>query len=456
MSTDDRAEQAGPQQLAENSKAQLNDLVTNVASALDDHCRCSFIEEARSASGADAFSTAVIKFFQSQVRHATVFVSAFVSNQESLRHCLDVLEIVRDRLRLSLPNYRDYIRSRYGEREATDFQYQATLAIEAAFSESKSQARWTLFRLESKSPGAAGLKSTEQMGMAAHAAVEHDVPHLTDLTDSRKIDQNTSIISSATAHKKANETERNLTLANQWLGPNPYSSGEELYQIFEDARFRVEEELSLLDSKFVTTDLQKVSVPEYVSRFVGFLMEKFNIATKWALHGIVWSREGALFFINRYDSMAAGWIDVVAESPSSMPDAVRQEIVHNLKLELRIGKSHWKAEALKRARAVAEAIRDREAHGKEANQDRHNVRSQSNATFDTSTVALNSRHDRKGDHSLLAGKEHVAKETALRYLGIGERQLEQLSKDGVLIKKGQRMNARYEVSSLEKYLPPNK
>jgi hypothetical protein len=61
---------------------------------------------------------------------------------------------------------------------------------------------------------------------------------------------------------------------------------------------------------------------------------------------------------------------------------------------------------------------------------------------------------RKGDFTLLEGKEVVSFKTAETYLGITERQRQNLMKAGSLTVRGQGMNRKITSESLLKYLPP--
>jgi hypothetical protein len=58
-----------------------------------------------------------------------------------------------------------------------------------------------------------------------------------------------------------------------------------------------------------------------------------------------------------------------------------------------------------------------------------------------------------GDSTLLAGKSLVALKTAEEYLGIGERQRQSLTKQGVLSVQGRGHNKKITVESLTAYLP---
>lgn len=62
--------------------------------------------------------------------------------------------------------------------------------------------------------------------------------------------------------------------------------------------------------------------------------------------------------------------------------------------------------------------------------------------------------ERKGDASLLAGKRAVIFRTAEQYLGITERQRQNLVKDQILIVEGKGQNKKVTTDSLRAYLPP--
>ena len=65
-----------------------------------------------------------------------------------------------------------------------------------------------------------------------------------------------------------------------------------------------------------------------------------------------------------------------------------------------------------------------------------------------------SRTDRKGDPTLLAGKARVTFRTAEQYLGITERQRQNLVRQAVLAVEGQGQNRQITTESLRNYLPP--
>lgn len=62
--------------------------------------------------------------------------------------------------------------------------------------------------------------------------------------------------------------------------------------------------------------------------------------------------------------------------------------------------------------------------------------------------------ERKGDASLLADKQAVSFRTAEQYLGISERQRQNLVKDQILTLVGKGQNRRITTYSLRDYLPP--
>jgi len=62
--------------------------------------------------------------------------------------------------------------------------------------------------------------------------------------------------------------------------------------------------------------------------------------------------------------------------------------------------------------------------------------------------------ERKGDASLLAGKRAVNFKTAEQYLGLTERQRQNLVKDQVLVVEGKGQNKKITSDSLRAYLPP--
>lgn len=62
---------------------------------------------------------------------------------------------------------------------------------------------------------------------------------------------------------------------------------------------------------------------------------------------------------------------------------------------------------------------------------------------------------RKGDSKLLEGKDTVSLKTAEAYLGITERQRQNLTKSGVLTVKGGGHNRKITTESLIKYLTPD-
>jgi hypothetical protein len=64
-----------------------------------------------------------------------------------------------------------------------------------------------------------------------------------------------------------------------------------------------------------------------------------------------------------------------------------------------------------------------------------------------------SQTENKGDPALLAGEVRVTFRTAERYLGITERQRQNLVRQGVLVVEGQGLNRRITTESLRKYLP---
>jgi hypothetical protein len=61
---------------------------------------------------------------------------------------------------------------------------------------------------------------------------------------------------------------------------------------------------------------------------------------------------------------------------------------------------------------------------------------------------------RKGDATLLAGKQVVNFRTAEQYLGITERQRQKLVKEGSLVVEGKGSNRKITSESLKSYLPP--
>lgn len=63
-------------------------------------------------------------------------------------------------------------------------------------------------------------------------------------------------------------------------------------------------------------------------------------------------------------------------------------------------------------------------------------------------------NDRKGDPTLLDGKGRVTFRTAEEYLGINERQRQNLVKSGALSVEGQGNNRKITTQSLKNYLPP--
>lgn len=63
------------------------------------------------------------------------------------------------------------------------------------------------------------------------------------------------------------------------------------------------------------------------------------------------------------------------------------------------------------------------------------------------------RQKRKGDLSLIEGKRLVSFRTAEEYLGISERQRQNLMSDGALQVEGQGINRKITTESLLKYLP---
>ena len=71
-----------------------------------------------------------------------------------------------------------------------------------------------------------------------------------------------------------------------------------------------------------------------------------------------------------------------------------------------------------------------------------------------STYKTKLGNDRKGDPTLLDGKDRVTFRTAEQYLGIGERQRQNLIKFGALRCEGLGQNRQITTESLRKYLPP--
>jgi hypothetical protein len=64
-------------------------------------------------------------------------------------------------------------------------------------------------------------------------------------------------------------------------------------------------------------------------------------------------------------------------------------------------------------------------------------------------------NDRKGDSSLLTGKDRVSFRTAEQYLGITERHRQNLIKAGSLIVEGKGQNRQITTESLKRYVPPS-
>ncbi|HEY1756160.1 MAG TPA: hypothetical protein VGG72_12235 [Bryobacteraceae bacterium] len=64
------------------------------------------------------------------------------------------------------------------------------------------------------------------------------------------------------------------------------------------------------------------------------------------------------------------------------------------------------------------------------------------------------KRSRKGDGTLLAGKDLVSFTTAEEYLGISERQRQSLMKDNILLTQGGGHNRKITTESLKAYLPP--
>jgi hypothetical protein len=64
------------------------------------------------------------------------------------------------------------------------------------------------------------------------------------------------------------------------------------------------------------------------------------------------------------------------------------------------------------------------------------------------------RNNRKGDPKLLVGKDRVTFRTAEQYLGITERQRQNLIKSRSLVVEGQGHNRKITTASLRSYLPP--
>jgi hypothetical protein len=62
--------------------------------------------------------------------------------------------------------------------------------------------------------------------------------------------------------------------------------------------------------------------------------------------------------------------------------------------------------------------------------------------------------ERKGDASLLAGKRAVNFRTAEQYLGLTERQRQNLVRDQILVVEGKGQNKKITTDSLRAYLPP--
>jgi hypothetical protein len=62
--------------------------------------------------------------------------------------------------------------------------------------------------------------------------------------------------------------------------------------------------------------------------------------------------------------------------------------------------------------------------------------------------------ERKGDASLLAGKRAVNFKTAEQYLGLTERQRQNLVRDQILVVEGKGQNKKITTDSLRAYLPP--
>jgi hypothetical protein len=69
-------------------------------------------------------------------------------------------------------------------------------------------------------------------------------------------------------------------------------------------------------------------------------------------------------------------------------------------------------------------------------------------------IKLRPGKERKGDASLLAGKRAVNFRTAEQYLGLTERQRQNLVKDHVLVVEGKGQNKKITTDSLRAYLPP--
>jgi hypothetical protein len=71
-------------------------------------------------------------------------------------------------------------------------------------------------------------------------------------------------------------------------------------------------------------------------------------------------------------------------------------------------------------------------------------------------VATNSQpgKERKGDASLLAGKRAVNFKIAEQYLGLTERQRQNLVRDQILVVEGKGQNKKITTDSLKAYLPP--
>jgi hypothetical protein len=77
-----------------------------------------------------------------------------------------------------------------------------------------------------------------------------------------------------------------------------------------------------------------------------------------------------------------------------------------------------------------------------------------NAGMNRSPKRIGHADERKGDPSLLGRKERVAFRTAEQYLGVTERQRQNLIKRGSLTVEGQGHNRKITTESLRKYLPP--
>jgi len=72
-----------------------------------------------------------------------------------------------------------------------------------------------------------------------------------------------------------------------------------------------------------------------------------------------------------------------------------------------------------------------------------------------STQAVATNPSRKGDPTLLDGKESVSFKIAQQYLGVGERQRQRLIESGKLDVVGEGQHRRITTESLKRYSPPS-